>query len=204
MKLLAISQRIDFIKKRNEFRDSIDQRLLEFVQDAGYLVFPVPNTFFLKKNSRIESEMILNLWLSSISPDGIILSGGNDLGSYIQRDFTEYELLKYAEKNLLPVLGICRGMQIMGNFAGVNLTRVKGHIRTRHKIIGKLDREVNSYHKKSLEKCPNNYEVIYKSEDNVIEAIRHNVLPWEGWMWHPEREFPIQDFDKIRFKSLFK
>jgi putative glutamine amidotransferase len=40
------------------------------------------------------------------------------------------------------------------------------------------------------------------SQDGEIEAIEHTTLPWQGWMWHPEREAEFAASDQIRFKSL--
>ena len=36
----------------------------------------------------------------------------------------------------------------------------------------------------------------------LSEAIRHDYLPWEGWMWHPEREKTFLMRDINRFKAL--
>ena len=55
--------------------------------------------------------------------DGFILSGGNDLSSLsnsknisFERDKTEFALLQYANDQSIPVLGVCRGFQIMNVF----------------------------------------------------------------------------------------
>ena len=42
------------------------------------------------------------------------------------------------------------------------------------------------------------------SGDGEIEAIRHLSLPWEGWMWHPERERVYSQDDVSRFLKLFQ
>ena len=47
--------------------------------------------------------------------------------------------------------------------------------------------------------CPNDYHVLARSEDGEIEAIHHDKYPWEGWMWHPERE---ENFDERDLKKL--
>jgi putative glutamine amidotransferase len=39
-------------------------------------------------------------------------------------------------------------------------------------------------------------------KDGVIEAIRHEQFPWEGWMWHPEREEVFNMIDTLRMKRL--
>ena len=61
----------------------------------------------------------------------------------------------------------------------------------KHVIISNSDinwpKEVNSFHDWGLDNCPPNFEIMARTNDGVIEAIKHKVLPWEGWMWHPER-----------------
>ena len=204
MKLLLVSQRIDDIKKRNEIRDSLDQKLLEFIFQSGFLSIQVPNFFFTKNFERDKADKYFSNWLSRISPDGIILSGGNNLGEFIERDITEYNLLKFSQENRLPTLGICRGMQMMAKFSGTKLINVIGHVNTRHKLIGDIKMEVNSFHEKALAECPSEYKIIARSKDNIIKAIKHKSLPWEGWMWHPEREIPFNPYDVKRLKSLFE
>ena len=43
--------------------------------------------------------------------------------------------------------------------------------------------------------------IILKSK-REIEAMRHGTLPWEGWMWHPEREANFSPRDLARMKAL--
>ena len=166
MKVVAVSQRVDDYPDRNERRDVLDQRLIEFLLAAGYLPIPVPNSLFAERDGGETFEQ----WITQNAPQAIVLSGGNDVGSCRSRDFTENSLLDYAEHNLVPVMGICRGMQVIGVRAGVELRTVAGHVRTRHTLSGE------------------------------IEAIRHQTLPWEGWMWHPEREptFAVDDIARLR------
>lgn len=133
----------------------------------------------------------------------LILSGGNDIGAVPLRDVTELSLLNWAEQQKIPILGICRGMQLMAHRAGTGLVMVKGHLATRHIIRGLRDDFVNSFHNLGLIDCPKGYEVLALSEDGCIEAIRNSVLPWEGWMWHPEREAVFARNDIERMKGLF-
>lgn len=92
---------------------------------------------------------------------------------------------------------------MMGHWAGARLHPVQGHIGTRHCLSGKIAGEANSYHGFSLANCPEGFEVIAESEDGEIEAIRHLALPWEGWMWHPEREVDFSERDIQGIKTLF-
>jgi len=203
MKLVAVSQRIDLIQKRNELRDSLDQRLIEFLQNSPFLCIPVPNGMVQKTLYSQSNYNLLN-WLKSISPNAIILSGGNNIGTFISRDKTEKVLIDYALKNRLPLLGICRGMQMISVWAGTKLKKVQGHVKTRHKLSGKIQMDVNSYHDLALTDCPKDFEVLARSEDGEIEAINHNSLPWEGWMWHPEREPVFNTNDIIRLNKLLQ
>jgi len=196
VKVVAVSQRVKDYPDRNERLDALDQRLTEFLLAAGFLPIPVPNSLFAERTG----GEIFEQWIARSAPQAIVLSGGNDVGSCRSRDLTENSLLDYAERNQLAVLGICRGMQMIGVRAGVELRAVAGHVRTRHAVSGELVRDVNSYHNLALAACPAGFDVLARSADGEIEAIRHQTLPWEGWMWHPEREpaFAVDDIARVR------
>jgi len=198
--IIAISQRVDFFPNRGEKRDSLDHRLIDWATSLNAKIILVPNA--LGDN--------LSSWLKLFQPTGVILSGGNDIGQFPERDITEWCLLDYAKEKHLPVLGICRGMQFLSTYFGVKLKPVEGHVATRHtvniqdEIQGRSQIDVNSYHKFSLANCPSDFEVLAESEDGEIEAIKHKTLSWEGWMWHPERELIFEEYMMARARSLFK
>ena len=203
MKIVAVSQRVDRFPDRNETRDALDHRLINLLLVAGFLPVPVPNGLYgALPDGRADTE-VLDAWLAAVKPQAFVLSGGNDIGQYRERDLTEDWLVGSASQRQMPLLGICRGMQMMAHWAGVELCSVQGHVRTRHHLLGEIAGEVNSYHGFSLVTCPLDFEVIARSGDGNIEAIRHQSQPWEGWMWHPEREenFVLRDVQRI--KALF-
>ncbi len=151
---------------------------------------------------------LLESWLEATQPGAIVLSGGNDIGEYSSRDNTERYLLSWAESKCVPVLGICRGLQMMSVWAGTDLVRREGHVGTRHQLVisgqkNEWPSNVNSYHNWGLASCPDGFEIAALAEDGSIEAIKHNSLPWEGWMWHPEREVSFAPQDIKRVNRLF-
>jgi gamma-glutamyl-gamma-aminobutyrate hydrolase PuuD len=96
-------------------------------------------------------------------------------------------------------------MQMLATLAGANLKIINGHVRSRHILQGGIiSGEVNSFHNMSLDTCPEDYHVLATSEDGEIEAICHNRLAREGWMWHPEREATFHVRDISRAKNLFE
>ena len=199
MKTVAVTQRVDVYPDRNETRDAIDQRLIQFLLNCGYMPTVVPNVL---QNTEARHDS-LDEWIAVTSFRALVLSGGNDIGEFPGRDETEQRLLDYAEAKRLPVLGLCRGMQMIASRAGVDLVVRPGHVRTYHNLRGEIVAKVNSYHDKVLADCPVNFVVTARSEDDSIEAIRHQNLPWEGWMWHPERETDFSIDDICRLQDLF-
>jgi gamma-glutamyl-gamma-aminobutyrate hydrolase PuuD len=220
LKTIAISQRIDDYPDRNERRDALDQSLIRFVCEAGFLPSVVPNSL-VDIPLEMERTVDVSIWttgigmqpnrigrleqfLERVRPDGIVLSGGNDVGLCLDRDLTEAVLLRYALRQGIPVLGICRGMQMMAVYMGSTLEKADGHVSTRHTLRGAWTHQVNSYHTQVLVSAPDGFAIRSTSEDGVIEAIENVAYRWQGWMWHPEREHPFNQTDIHHFKRLFK
>jgi len=159
--------------------------------------------------------------------DGIILSGGPDidpsyfhemphpcLGSVCpQRDETEIFITAEIIKLSKPLLGICRGLQVMNVAMGgtlyqdisSNIKEPIKHIQDAprwhksheieivdidsliYKIIGKRRIRVNSFHHQSVERPAPDFKITALAPDGVIEAMESNVGGFcLGVQWHPE------------------
>ena len=204
MKIVVVSQRVDDYVHRQERRDGLDQRLNSLIFATGFLPVPIPNTFHSGAQSERQNKDAFDNWIKTINPGAFLLSGGNDIGDIPERDIVENWLLDYAEKNSLPALGICRGMQLMALRTGGKLELLNGHVGTQHCLSGVISGKANSYHNQGLFECPPKFKILARSEDSHIEAIRHETLPWEGWMWHPERNLIFSPRDIGRLKALFR
>jgi putative glutamine amidotransferase len=139
---------------------------------------------------------------------GLVLTGGNDLAEYggdaPERDAVEIALLDWAEQRGLPVLGVCRGMQVIQRRFAIGLRRVEGHVAERQviRIEGEL-REVNSYHHFAAFESRPPLDVWAVADDGVVEAVRHSARPITGIMWHPERCTPFSPADVALFRRVF-
>jgi putative glutamine amidotransferase len=162
--------------------------------------------------------------------DGLIISGGGDIDPVCyngfahptiysvdaERDAFELQLAKFALERHLPILGICRGLQILivacggtliphiGDVYGTSaLHRLEPEpgrcLPTEHLVrIDVKSRLANcvqnshisvvSLHHQAVDKVPYGWQVVaHAPDDGVIEAVEHEHHPWAiGVQWHPE------------------
>lgn len=172
----------------------------------------------------IEDESIIEEQVRSL--DALILSGGEDIDPRYygelptsklgeisaERDAYDFKLAKYALKHNIPVLGICRGAQILNVILGGTLHQDHSYINgdthehnnkgnqslPTHKVLIEersflhsiLGREamVNSFHHQSVKKAAPSVKVIAVGDDGVVEGFEsvekdRFIL---GIQWHPE------------------
>ncbi len=137
--------------------------------------------------------------------NGFILTGGNNISEYPVRDVTELALIEYALDNHLPILGICRGFQIMAHYFGCPIEPRPGHAGTRHDVvINGNTHVVNSWHDNCAPGEMNPPLVAFaKDMEGRIEGFRHSRKPLMAVMWHPEREHPVASLDRRLIRGGF-
>jgi gamma-glutamyl-gamma-aminobutyrate hydrolase PuuD len=153
--------------------------------------------------------------------DGILLSGGGDVrpekyGIYEydpkllfevfeERDDFELKLSRLAYERDLPILAICRGVQVLNvALGGTLLIDIPNHRQTlaRHEsshrvnvepesilcnLTGQVQLNVNSFHHQAIDKTAPVLRVSAISDDRIIEAVEaENKRFVLGVQWHPE------------------
>lgn len=145
--------------------------------------------------------------------DGLLLPGGGDVcphyygeqGDYgeEERDKAEFALVEAFLQRKKPILGICRGLQVLNVAFGGNLLQdITGHTKEQgadrlhettilqRSFLGELYggcAVVNSAHHQAIKGLGEGLQAVQWAEDGIIEGICHKTLPVFGVQWHPER-----------------
>jgi putative glutamine amidotransferase len=140
---------------------------------------------------------------------GVLLSGGGDVdprlygqkpnkkvyGVSEARDATEMLVLDHAWENDLPVMGICRGSQIMNVYAGGTLKQHRGGHYGWHPVtttgllrgvVGSRVSSVRSLHHQHINRPAEGFEIVARADDGTPEAIASDDGMWLGVQFHPE------------------
>jgi len=144
--------------------------------------------------------------------DGIIFTGGEDVNPALygaereeecgrfsdHRDEFEVKLLKSAMARRMPIMGICRGIQLLNTALGGTLYQhIPNHRGTKHQVMvykGSLLHEctgdiclTNSSHHQAIKKPAPGFKVLARAADGTIEAVTLEDYPFFlGIQWHPE------------------
>jgi putative glutamine amidotransferase len=157
--------------------------------------------------------------------DGLLLVGGGDVdprhygqdpvpesyGIDREADLFEMALVREAMRRELPVLAVCRGLQVINVMLGGSLDQhitgreglvghgVPGVAPEMHQVslesgtwtakaMGVESAEVSSSHHQALDRLAEGLEVTGRSPDGIVEAVEHHGGGWVvGVQWHPER-----------------
>lgn len=203
--------------KANKSYDKVSCNYIKAVSQAGGLPLPIPIS---NKTENVDRYIELL--------DGLILSGGSDISplkygeevmnkvgeiDYTRDSWEDRLFIKAYEKDL-PILGICRGMQlinvVLGGTLYQDLTTDLDEVTVSHlskkfslgrlhhpvivtknsrlyEILGKPQIDVNSYHHQGIKVLGESLEVNAESQAGVIEGIESEVKDFViGVQWHPE------------------
>ncbi len=174
--------------------------------------------------------------------DAVVFTGGIDMDPIekieydnapkefnIARDLFEMAVLEKALKARKPILGICRGLQLINVYKGGTLHLDNGETKNKihkketedkihpilvekdslfHSIVKKDFGDVNSAHHQSIDKLGSGLKAVAHTEDGVIEVIE-STNPEEQFLlavqWHPERMGDLESpFSKNIRKALIE
>jgi len=202
-------------KEYTERRDRISQDWTRLLENWGAIPILLPNTF---SDIGALLEMVDLVILTggndvTIDPQGIPICESNDAAK--ERDLKEYQVIDICIAKGIPLVGVCRGMQLINYRFGGLLEAVnrQRHVASKHNVKFKKSRfgfalkgisSVNSYHKFGIseETLGSDLEVLATSDDCLIEAFVHIQHPIVGIMWHPERNEVFADLDKLLVKAM--
>lgn len=162
--------------------------------------------------------------------DALVLSGGVDIHPRFygskqidydnvpnfqeERDEFEIAAFQHATKNGLPVLGVCRGMQLVNCILGGTMNQDLAELNKVHKAVDLVDKvhglsivdnsliseitgqtkgEINSAHHQSIKKVGEGLMVNCRADDGTIEGLEWSDKKNKSFLlcvqWHPERMY---------------
>ena len=158
--------------------------------------------------------------------DGLMITGGPDIHpkyfgqkpherlsrTTVARDKFELQAISFGLKKEIPILGVCRGLQVLNVFFGGTLyqdlsciphgilkhadPRQTGRVFHKvriiegsrlHRIVGRSSIEVNSSHHQAIDVLGEGLHSTAFCADGIIEGVEHNDFDFViGVQWHPE------------------
>lgn len=213
----------------------LDDGYIKSISEAGALPLMLPVYEDLENAERIVDEL-----------DAIILAGGVDISPFYynedpvmvttyqpERDASEMMLLKAALKRRIPILAVCRGLQLTNIALGGSLhqdLKMSGYEEIVHhrdtikpdgpdevyhfikiskdskfySIVENEEMVINSIHHQAIKELGNGLKPVAWSRDGIIEVVEMEDYPYYyGFQFHPERLSEDAVYGN-EFKKLFK
>jgi len=153
--------------------------------------------------------------------DGVVVTGGHDVDPVLyaaapevmpkydaERDALETAMIDQALARGLPLLGICRGAQLLNVRLGGNLFQELRSRRKRtsnrwtilplktlcvesgtllHQLLTTTEAQINSLHNQGIDRVGDSLKVAGRDLDGIVQAIEDPARPFlMGVQWHPE------------------
>ena len=190
----------------------------------------------------VERDDVIGSFISSV--DGIMLSGGVDVDPSrygekmkpvcgmlsLPRDELEFKAIAIALEMKKPILGICRGAQVINVALGGTLYQdiraeaetdiihrqkegvhehshcINVNIYSPFGAICDLKRiRINSFHHQAVNKLGAGLRVMATADDGIIEAFYlENYGYLRGYQWHPERLFDVDPVERRIFEEFIE
>jgi putative glutamine amidotransferase len=188
---------------------TINQRFGELISGAGGI--PIASDAWTEPESLADYV------------DAVVINGGSDVAPErygaerlpstdapdVRRDDFELGLVRAALARGLPVLGVCRGMQILNVALGGTLIQdVASHSGGNHYVVDPYDRpvhdivierdsklgrsigrhrtRVNTVHRQAVDRLGTGLRAIAWADDGIVEAVEDEEGLVLGVQWHPE------------------
>jgi len=190
--------------------------LSDYFLEKGFM--PVMPVFHSQTKTKSELFHLAKIYVSNSS--ALVLQGGQDIGQE-PRDIFEEAILELALEKKIPILGICRGFQLINVYFGGTLKNIENHLllkdkkatdlnfnnvdlelKHRLKIVngGVLEKylvedslEVNSAHRQGVAVLGENLRAeAIDFESGLIEAFSMVEKKVLALQWHPEIDFKNQ------------
>lgn len=209
-------------------RTYVSRKYYQALQTAGADVIMLPPT---------DSDKTIERYLNLV--DGLLLPGGEDVDPRYQgedphpmlgavnpfRDDYEIKIASLAYEIKKPVLGICRGIQLMciamGGAVYQDISQIASmqHFQkaprwaTSHRVvlsessrlatwIGNTELFTNSFHHQAIRNLPSELLATGTTSDEIIESIEADERIFVGVQWHPEETLSSDEASQRLFKGF--
>lgn len=180
---IGITQRLILNESYYEERECLAKEWGELFNSELFQGFlPLPLSF----------EIDFSLYKKHLK--AVILSGGNDLNFLNpnamskKRDNYETQIIQTCIKEKIPLLGICRGAQMIAHFFKSTIELCENHTKDHEIFFESKSFNVNSFHNFAITKLGDELMPLCFAQDKTIEAFKHKNEKIYALMWHIERK----------------